>query len=113
MTTVTPSAPIVAPITEADVISFIATKARQLAERTGVEFANINVCVFNPDYTPVCAPSWTSYVDGDTHRTASRCDEAIAQSVAAMAPTNRAEDLRRRAAAMLAEAESLVAGGAL
>ncbi len=93
-------------VSEQDVVEFITSKARELSAKTGVGYVNLKceIVKFRDDEIRV---EWCSYVDGDHHRRAETADAAIAQNVAAMAPAERARELREKAAQMLREAEAL------
>lgn len=104
--TPTTAAPAAAIITEGDVVAFLANKAAELSAHTGEEFSVV-ICKVNQ----VCAGSvnveWTTYVDGDNHRSEKSLGEAFGKTVAAMSPAVRAERLRKQAAAILAQAAAI------
>lgn len=101
-----PSAADTAQITEAQVVSFLHSKADELARATGINYAHISLAV-NHDNNALI--QWTTYVDGSTHAIADTVDAAIAQQVDVMAPRNRIAKLLAEAAKLTAEADAIAA----
>jgi hypothetical protein len=106
------SSPVKLVITEADVVAFMQAKADELCQMTGGLFSAVKIeAKRHADFRGERGPSehnFTSYVDGDTHRSASKLADAMQASFLAMDPLLRAAQLKQRAAELLAEAATLV-----
>lgn len=95
-------------ITEADVIAFLTERAAELSAQTGEPYCSVTLEVLNASHGRPARITWKTYVVGDTHRTASTLDEVMNASVRAMRPDVRAEELRKQAEKLLAEANALL-----
>lgn len=93
-------------ITEQQVIEFVAQRARELSVNIGKVYVTIELRVtdFADGKREI---KWMSYGHGDAYRSGKTCDEACDKTLKALDPKHRAEELRAKAAAMIAEAETL------
>jgi hypothetical protein len=98
---------------ETDVRAFMRAKADELSAKCGYVHATVAIEVTNYGQyggkVPTVADQLknSTYVDGDTYRHGPTLADAMQASILAMDPYHRASQLKRRAEAMLAEANAL------
>lgn len=93
-------------ITESDVLAFFDAKCRELSERSGDAYACISISRVGRKNGSVSG-NWSAYIENGISASNPVLGIAIAECFRAVDPQVRAEEMRKQAAQLLADAEKL------